>query len=77
MHTLKLKINDRVYDRLMALLSKFEKGDIEIVSETSEFVNNKAYLSQELNEILTEKTSFLTLEEAEQRFETVINKVVV
>jgi hypothetical protein len=77
MHTLKLKINDRVYDRLIALLSKFEKGDVEIVSETSEFANNKAYLSQELNEILTEKTSFLTLEETEQRFETVINKVVV
>ena len=30
MHTLKLKINDQVYDKLIGFLGKFKKGEVEI-----------------------------------------------
>ena len=69
MHTVRLKVNDSVYDKLLVLLSKFNKDEVEIISETSDFKQNQSYLSDELNEILTGKTKFIEMEEAEQRLE--------
>ena len=35
MHTVKLRVNDGVYDKLIWLLSKFNKDEVEIIPETS------------------------------------------
>jgi hypothetical protein len=35
--TLKLRVKDGVYDKLILLLSKFSKDDLEIIPETSDF----------------------------------------
>jgi len=74
MHTVRLKVNDSVYDKLLGLLSKFNKDEVEIISETSDFVQNQNYLSDELNEILTGEARFIEMEEAEQRLENIIKK---
>jgi len=36
MHSLKLKIDDKIYDTLLGLLSKFNKDELEIVIEGSD-----------------------------------------
>ena len=69
MQTLRLKVNDDVYDKLIWFLNKFSKDEIEIISETEEFIRNQKYLAVELDEIVTGTAKFLELNEAEERFE--------
>ena len=74
MHTLKLKINDQVYDKLIWLLGKFNKDEVEIIMDESNFIETKKYLDAELDEITSGKAKFFTINEAEQRLENLIKK---
>lgn len=74
MHTLKLKINDHVYDTLIGLLGKFTKDEVEIIMDESNFIETKKYLDAELDEIISGKAKFFTVNEAEQRLENMIKK---
>ena len=74
MHTLKLKINDQIYDKLIVLLSKFSKDEVEIIMDESNFNETKRYLDAELDEIKSGKAMFFTVNEAEQRLENLIKK---
>ena len=67
MHTLKLKVNNKIYDKLLWLLSKFNKDEIEIIPDASNFTKNQKYLDQELNEILDGTANFTEIDEAEKR----------
>ncbi len=69
MHTVRLRVNDRVYDKLIGLLGKFSKDEVEVISETNDFIMNQKYLSGELNEILNGKAKFIEMDEVEQRLE--------
>jgi hypothetical protein len=74
MHTIKLKIEDKVYDKLIWLLSKFTKDEVEIILDESGFTETKKYLETELDEILKDKADFLTVNETEHRLENLIRK---
>jgi hypothetical protein len=74
MHTLKLKINDQVYDKFIWLLEKFTKDEVEIIMDESNFNGTKKYLDAELDEITSGKAKFFTVNEAEQRLENLIKK---
>lgn len=74
MHTIKLKIEDKVYDKLIWFLSKFTKDEVEIILDESGFTETKKYLETELDEIRKDKADFLTLNETEQRLENLIRK---
>ncbi|OBQ51770.1 tRNA pseudouridine synthase A [Tamlana sp. s12] len=72
MHTIQLKINDKVYDKFIWLLSKFNKEEIEIVSETSDFASTQKYLQQELNEIESGKANFISQQDFENRLNGIV-----
>ncbi|MBW6481333.1 MAG: hypothetical protein K0B37_18050 [Bacteroidales bacterium] len=72
MQTIQLKVNEKVYEKLMALLSRFGKEDVEIVSD--EFVSDRDYLQKELDEIKSGKAEFYSQEEMEKRSEELISK---
>jgi len=74
MHTVHLKISDKIYDKLMALLNDFSKDDLEVISESAYYNEAKEYLHGELQNIETGKAKFLSVEEAEERFEKIIKK---
>jgi len=74
MQTVKLRVNDGVYDKLIWLLSKFGKDEIEIIPETSDFAENQKYLSGELSEIRNGKARFMEIDEVEQRLDNIIKK---
>lgn len=77
MHSIRLKISDKIYENVLWWLSKFSKDEVEIIIEDSSeqtFEENKKYLSQELNEILDGSAKFLSEEEAEYRLEKIIKK---
>lgn len=67
MHTIQLKINDKVYDRFIWLLSKFSKDEIEIVSDDTDFSSTKQYLQSELDEIEKGNATFLNQSEFENK----------
>ena len=74
MHTIRLKINDNVYQKVMGLLNKFDKNELEIIPESNDYAENKKYLDTELEEIINEKATFISMEEAEARLEERIRK---
>jgi hypothetical protein len=74
MQTIKLRINERIYDRLLGILSKFNKDEIEIIPEDAEYLKNQKYLESELNEIVRGKAGFIDIEEAEKRLEEILAK---
>lgn len=74
MHTIQLKINDSVYERLLNLLSQFKKEEVEIISNDTEFETNKAYLQKEYADIVAEGTVFYSQEEFEAELDKVISK---
>lgn len=69
MQTIVLKINDKIYDQVLGLLSRFGKDEIEIVIENSRFNDDQKYLEKELNEIISGEAKFLSVEEAEIELE--------
>jgi uncharacterized protein (DUF1919 family) len=69
MHTIKLIIDDRAYDKFIRHLGEFSKEEVEIVMDEPNFVETKKYLDAELGEITSGKAKFLSVEEAEQRLE--------
>lgn len=74
MHTIILKVDDKIYDKLLGLLNKFSKDEIEIVAENSSYYNDRKYLEDELNEIISGKAKFSSVEDAEIQLENRISK---
>lgn len=74
MHTIRLKVNDSIYEKLMWFLRKFSKDEIEILSESTEYAQQREYLSGELNEIVNGTATFMEVHEAELYLEKVIEK---
>jgi tRNA 2-selenouridine synthase SelU len=74
MHSVKLKIDDKIYDNLLWLLSKFDKDELEIVIEDSNLLEQKQYLEAELKEVIEGNATFYAMNEVEQRLEKIIKK---
>lgn len=74
MHSVRLKISDSIYERLMGVLNTFNKNDLKIEVEDTNYLENKKYLEKELDEVKEGKAKFYTAEELEERLENVIKK---
>lgn len=74
MQTVRLKINDKVYDKVMWLLSKFNRNEIEIIVDDSTYNENQEYLQNELDEINSSKAKFQSIDELESRLDNAIKK---
>lgn len=72
MRTIRLRINDRIFDKLMWLLKKFSKDEIEVIPESAEFIENQKYLKAELDEINQGKAEFVDIDELNESLEAVI-----
>ena len=76
MQTVRLRINDKIYDKLIWLLSKFSRDEVEIIPESEDFIRNQKYLAGELNEIVSGNANFMEMNEAETRLENPITEQV-
>jgi hypothetical protein len=72
MYTIQLKISDKVNDKFIWLLSKFNKEEIEIVSEQTDFISTKNYLNQELTEIENGNANFISQTDFENRLNGIV-----
>lgn len=74
MHTIKLRVSEKVYDHFLWFLKKFSKDEVEIIEEERAFYETRDYLEKELTEIKEGKARFSSLEDADQRLEKTIRK---
>ena len=74
MQTIRLNINEKVYDRLLWLLGKFGKDEVEIIPEDNDYAKTHQYLESELNEIQAGDASFIGIDQLEQRLTATINR---
>ena len=72
MHTVRLKIHDKIYEKLIWLLNKFSEDELEIISEDDGFSEARSYVEMELKEIHEGKAQFASLAEAEERLEKLL-----
>ncbi len=64
MTTIKLKVSDSVYEKIMWFLSKFSREEIEILESDEIFQEQKKHLESELKEILDGDAEFIDFERA-------------
>ena len=74
MQTIRLRVNDKIYDRLMWLLERFNKEEIQVIRENDEFVSVREYLTKELEKIENGTAKFVSIDELDNELETTIKK---
>lgn len=74
MHSVKLKIDDKIYDHLLWFLRKFSKDELEIIIEDNEMLENRHYLETELKEVMEGNATFYSIDEVEERLDKVITR---
>ncbi len=72
MHTLRLRVSEKVVRNLMWFLERFNKDEIQVISESNEFLSVQKYLEQELMEMETGNSEFISLEELDNHLEKTI-----
>ena len=69
MHTIRLRVNNTIYNNLMWLLNKFKKDEIEIITEDDQYVSIQSYLQNTLNQIDNKNVSFDSITELDKKLE--------
>jgi len=72
MHTLRLRVDNKVYKNLMWFLGRFGKDEIQIEEETDQFISTKQYLEKELNIIEEGKAEFISVEQLDDDLEAIL-----
>lgn len=66
MHTKTIKVSDNAYKKFISQMNDYDKDDMLIIEDESEFNRNKAYLQKELAEMEEGNAKYHTLEEFEE-----------
>jgi hypothetical protein len=74
MATIKIKVSDKIAEKVLWLLWQFNPNELEIVESDLGFEENKAYLQGQLDRLTAEGSKKYTLEEAEEKLERIIKK---
>ena len=63
MHTIRLRVNDKVYKHLIKILSKFSKEDMQVVTEDDTFISIQKYLEKELTQVENGSAEYIDSDE--------------
>lgn len=74
MQTIRLKVDDKIYNHLMWLLGRFNHEEIQVVREGNEHISIQEYLQNELEKIENGTAEFLSIEQLENDLENNIRK---
>lgn len=72
MHTVKLKISDKVYEKFLNALSEFSSEDITVILNKDEKSDIQEYLEKELQLLNSGKSNLLSQDEFERRLNEII-----
>jgi hypothetical protein len=74
MQTIRLRVSDKLYNKLLSLLSRFSEKDIQVITENEEFLSIHQYLKKELGWIESGDAEFIEVDQLEQELEATIRK---
>lgn len=72
--TIRLRVNDSIFQPLMWFLKRFGKNEIEIIYENEEYLSVQEYLKKELATIENGTAEFISFNELDQELEATIGK---
>ncbi|MCB0702990.1 MAG: hypothetical protein KDC55_09815 [Ignavibacteriae bacterium] len=71
MKTIKLEINDSIYNEVISLITKFNDKDLKI---TDYFLEEKKYLQNQLNQLESGKEELFDIEDLDNILEKTISR---
>ncbi len=74
MYTIRLRVHDEVYEKLMWLLKKFSKDELQVIRENDDFLSVQEYLQKELQEVEEGQIEYLSLDQLDNDLESSIDK---
>lgn len=74
MATLKLKVSDKILEKVLKLLSQFKSEDLQVIEQDDPFESNKKYVQRELDRLESGESKSYTLEQLNEVMEKTINK---
>ena len=72
MQTIRLRVNDKIYNHLMWFLKRFNKEELQVIREDKEFLSIQEYLNQEFEKIENGTAKFLTVDQLNDELEATI-----
>ena len=63
MHTLRLRVDNKIYKNLMWFLTRFSKDEIQIEEESDQYISTRQYLEKELKTIEEGKAEYISIEQ--------------
>tara|TARA_B100000780_G_scaffold276600_2_gene245500 strand:- start:343 stop:576 length:234 start_codon:yes stop_codon:yes gene_type:complete len=74
MATLKLKVSDKILEKVLKLLSQFKSEDLQVIEQNDQFESNKKYVQRELDRLESGESKSYTLEQLNEVLEKTINQ---
>ena len=74
MATLKLKVSDKILDKVLWLLEQFKKEDLQVIESEDSFETEKNYVQKELNRLELGESKAYSLKEVDDFLEDSISK---
>ena len=74
MQTIRLRVNDSIFQQLMWFLKRFGKNEIEVISENDEYFSIQEYLKKELEKLENGTAEFISLNQLDEELESTIRK---
>lgn len=74
MQTIRLRVNDSIFQQLMWFLKHFSKSEIEVISENEEYLSIQEYLKKELKTIEHGTAEFISFNQLDKKLESTIRK---
>ena len=75
MQTIRIRVNDKIYKRLLKVLSRYNYEDIQIIEENDNFISTEQYLIKELEKLKKGDSGFMDINQLEDDLESVIRKI--
>ncbi|WP_210462244.1 tRNA pseudouridine synthase A [Rufibacter roseolus] len=74
MQTIRLRVNEKVYQNLMWFLRKFTKEELEIIEEDDTFTATQKELRQDLTQLENGEADFIDLDQLDQELENTLKR---
>lgn len=74
MRTIRLRVNEKIYNYLMWFLGRFNKEEIQIISENEEFISLQEYLKEELYKVEDGNVEYISIDQLDNLLEDTIRK---
>jgi uridine kinase len=74
MHTIRLRVNDKVYKHLIKILSKFSKEEIQVIAEDETFISIQQYFEKEIAQVEDGSAEYIDIDELNNHLDDTIRK---